>query len=367
MLWGYDQINAKLVINEKEAEIVRNIFNSYAQGKGFRTIANELKMQGVTNKNGNDFSLTTLKRIIKNEKYKGTLICGKRHKNYWTKQYENNDKSEWIIHENAIPAIVDIDTWQKANDILHDKRRELNMEEKSAIYGYYNGSYPLSSKIKCGKCGKKYYRSGHPLKDGTKKIVWQCKSYREFGLNNENGCDNSKIDDTALNNVIRSIIINLVDNKTEIINLTLEALEKVITEDDSVHKIDKINAEISGVQKRKNKLIELYTDELITKTEFKSRNEEYNEKLIKLDDESKSMKPTMEMFEDKKEKLKLFEEILKTSITDKSDIGDNAIKSVVLEVIVFGNHIVNITLNNGVVYRANLKEEIYTIEDIITM
>ena len=46
-LWGYNQVNAQLVINKEEAEIVRFIFEEYADGKGFRTIAKELDKMGI--------------------------------------------------------------------------------------------------------------------------------------------------------------------------------------------------------------------------------------------------------------------------------------------------------------------------------
>jgi DNA invertase Pin-like site-specific DNA recombinase len=123
-MWGYKQKNAMLEINEDEAEIVRTIFNSYIQGKGFRTIANELDAQGIKNRNGGKFSTTTLKRIVKNEKYKGMLICGKTHTNFFTKKVEPVPKENWIIHEDKIPAIVSKEVWDKANQILASKRRK---------------------------------------------------------------------------------------------------------------------------------------------------------------------------------------------------------------------------------------------------
>jgi site-specific DNA recombinase len=48
-MWGYDQKDGQLFINEKEAEIVRFIFEQYADGKGFRKIIKELDKMGITN------------------------------------------------------------------------------------------------------------------------------------------------------------------------------------------------------------------------------------------------------------------------------------------------------------------------------
>jgi DNA invertase Pin-like site-specific DNA recombinase len=62
-MWGYNQVNSNLEINEEEAEIVRFVFDSYIEGKGFREILYDLTVKGITNKKGGPFSLTTLKRM----------------------------------------------------------------------------------------------------------------------------------------------------------------------------------------------------------------------------------------------------------------------------------------------------------------
>ncbi|WP_430623439.1 recombinase family protein [Metabacillus fastidiosus] len=43
---GYDLVEGELIVNEKEAEIIRKIFNLYLSGKGMRKIASELNTAG---------------------------------------------------------------------------------------------------------------------------------------------------------------------------------------------------------------------------------------------------------------------------------------------------------------------------------
>ena len=61
--------------------------------------------------------------MSEDEKYKGILICGKTHKNFFTKKTEAVPESEWIIHENRIPVIIEPALWDEANAILDGRRK----------------------------------------------------------------------------------------------------------------------------------------------------------------------------------------------------------------------------------------------------
>ena len=98
---GYKQEGGKLTIIEEEAEIVRQVFEWYIQGDGFRVIQQKLLDKGIMSTTGTPFSLSTLKRMIKQEKYKGLLISGKRRKNFETKQMVDVPESEWVIIPNG--------------------------------------------------------------------------------------------------------------------------------------------------------------------------------------------------------------------------------------------------------------------------
>ena len=54
---GAKRTKTKLVINEREAESIRLIFNEYANGKGYKAITNKLNKLGYKTKKGNDFSV----------------------------------------------------------------------------------------------------------------------------------------------------------------------------------------------------------------------------------------------------------------------------------------------------------------------
>lgn len=69
--YTYDKENKSISINQEEAEIVKYIFNRYAQGVGSSIIARELtNMKYLTPKGLTRWSDSTVRRILKNEKDK---------------------------------------------------------------------------------------------------------------------------------------------------------------------------------------------------------------------------------------------------------------------------------------------------------
>lgn len=328
-IWGYNQVNSRLEINEDEAKIVRLVFNSYVEGKGFRTIAKELDALGIKNSNGNPFALTTLKRMIRQEKYKGTLVCGKRHKNFFTKEYENVPKEQWIIHENIIPSIVSIEIWNKANEVLEGKKKAGNNEN---VYGRFQGSYPLSGKIYCGKCGKTYYHANYASMIND---LWECQKYRNYGKDVEKGgCDNKRIEVPVLNDIIKEVIFEFWTNREESIEGILKVLNTVMDEDNNSNEIKEKQNNILKFKKRKDNLVEDRIERVIDVQTYTEKLEEIQGKLDKLETDIGSLMETNKIIFGKKERLENIKNYLNYNYQSKEQITDEFIEEIVEKVIV---------------------------------
>lgn len=147
-LWGYNQKDGELTINEEEAKVVRRIFELYISGLGCRGIRKKLTEEGYLTRNATEFAETTIKRMIKNEKYKGTVVFNKQHKNFDTKRIVQNPPEEWIVHENRIPAIIDPVIWEEANKIM--KSRSIKAGGDNRIdqkFGYNKSKHPLGERL----------------------------------------------------------------------------------------------------------------------------------------------------------------------------------------------------------------------------
>ena len=76
---GYDRTeDGKIVINESEAEIVREIFNKYLAGNSYRSIVDDLNIRNIPTKtNKNVWDIAMIMRLLSNEKYIGNFIMQK--------------------------------------------------------------------------------------------------------------------------------------------------------------------------------------------------------------------------------------------------------------------------------------------------
>jgi len=229
-----------------------------------------LEEEKISNRNGKPFAMTTLKRIIQNEKYKGVLVVNKTHKDFDTKQIYKNPESEWITHENIIPPIVSKEIWDKANKTLKTKKKKNNVVDKETIAGYFTGKHLYSSKIFCGECGGAFWHTIY-----RKKELWMCKKYKSFGLKKEDkahGCWNVKLYTIELNKIVKQVIYDFVQNKDTVIKNVIDVLNLSLNDNNDYKDANKVKNEIDILQNRKNKIIDMMADGLITKDEYINSN-----------------------------------------------------------------------------------------------
>ncbi|NFG97865.1 recombinase family protein [Clostridium sporogenes] len=341
--WGYDQQRGskQLIINEEEAKIVRKIFNWYCDGNGFRKIFKLLEEEGVKNRNGKPFAMTTLKRIIKNEKYKGTLVCNKRHKDFDTKRVKKNSKEEWIIHENAIPAIVTEDIWNKANKILNSKKRK-NNADKEEVAGYFNGTHLYSSKIICGQCNRTFWHT-----KARQKSKWQCKEYKSFGLKKENGhgCWNVQLFTDEIDDIVKDAIYQFWSNKDKAINNVMNILNKVIGNETDNNEEEILKKQQYKLEQKKSRLIDMLADDLITKNEYKNKKKEIDTQLKSIEEKLYIYEEKNQNIKNREERLNEIKNVLNKNIESKDSIDEEIIKIMLDKIIVKSEKELDIYLN----------------------
>jgi site-specific DNA recombinase len=156
--YGYDYVSrtstsfASLLINEREAAVVRQIFEAFAGGAAICGIARSLEAQGVTTRNGRRlWDATHLKNILQRHTYAGTRYyntvttvtepsrngSGKKRTTYVPK-----DKSEWIGVK--VPAIVSPELFEKVQERLRQNRQR---------YVRPPVQHLLGNMLRCGECG----------------------------------------------------------------------------------------------------------------------------------------------------------------------------------------------------------------------
>lgn len=175
------------MIIEEEAEIVRQIYAAYLDGKTFKQIAEDLTEQGIKTPKGNDvWSRETVKSILTNEKYKGDARLQKTYTvDFLTKEIKVNrgERKQWYIKDSH-DAIVSPETFELV---------QKEIQRRCARGGRYYDS-PFTGKIICGECGAYY---GHRVWHSTspfRKYIWLCNEKYAHGT----PCASPKIEEPEI-------------------------------------------------------------------------------------------------------------------------------------------------------------------------
>ncbi len=193
---GYDKdAYGDLVINPKEAEIVKRIYEEYLSGKGAFTIARILNDEGMPTVTGAKWYDTSVTAILKNEKYRGDVMQQKTYTvdHISKKKKRNNGELDSFYIEDNHPAIISKEAWEQAQ-IEMQKRAEAKGNAKGSTK--YLNRYPLSGLLICGKCGAVLMRRTWNSKHSCKKIMWQCSNYIKNG---KDACNGISIEDDVVN------------------------------------------------------------------------------------------------------------------------------------------------------------------------
>ncbi len=268
LLYGYrkDKNTKKLVIINEEAKVVRKIFEWYVVDKlSLSEIGKRLNRDKILSREGSKWSVATISRMIENPKYKG-FYCGKKIEveDYMTKRIKYFKKDEWIMYEDKekIPPIIDDKLWEIANQRLEARKKKINS---------YHNKYLYSSKIYCKKHKTLYYR--RIFRCSNKDVTWVCSEYLRYG---KEYCDSANIRESELNYIFKDIIKKLDINLKEVVSILVNYYKELNRDS----KKDKdILKEINRINIKKDKLLDLKINELISDREFKKKNNEFNEKV----------------------------------------------------------------------------------------
>lgn len=285
-LWGYDKKDCKLTVNEEEAEVVRLIFDLYAnQRLGIRRLSQKLYDMGYTSRKGNAFNVLTIRHILTNPKYKG-WYCGNKSQSldYRSKKKVVLDENEWVTYPDPeIPAIVPEELWDRANALYKSRRRQMMSHQSAA--GFHN-RYAYSGKIICEEHGTSFHRQLLTSSKGSKE-VWQCRVYRQRG---RTACSAPELRTSELDGIMAKIFSQMARDKTAIIDALIFVLRSVPEEHNYEHDRQKLEAEIARIRAKKDRLLEISTEGGIDISEFKSRNDGFNGQIQEIEQKLKLLK-----------------------------------------------------------------------------
>ena len=174
-IFGYQKDNGRLVIDEDEAPMVRELFELYATGQySMKQIEVIFWNKGYRNSRGNRLSHTTMSNMISNPKYKGYYVGNKvKVIDMFTKKQKFLPQEEWVMFKDEsgeiVPPIVSEELWEKANTIL--RKRSDDVKSRQGICNHAN---LLTGKLYCPCCDAAYYRRESRDRQGNRNSKWVC-------------------------------------------------------------------------------------------------------------------------------------------------------------------------------------------------
>lgn len=221
--YGYRNNEGELEIVVEESKIVIEIFDLILKGESTETIANILNRRNVKTKRNRKWSPSTIRGIIKNEKYIGDALFQKTFTDDNFNRHKNKGEKNSYYIENHHEAIISRETFQKANQVLQQRGLEKgNGKDKSK----YSNRYTFSGIIVCGECGGIFKRKIHSLPN-RKYTAWTCCIHIE----DKNKCSMKYVKQDDLQYAFVTMVNKLIYGKDIILKSLKNKLEHTSSKD----------------------------------------------------------------------------------------------------------------------------------------
>ena len=313
---GFDKDeNGNLIVNEKEAKVIRRIFRMYLQGHTVKHIAEVLTELKIPTPTGGDtWRPQTITHMLQNEKYKGDVITQKTYTvDFLTKKVKKNRGEVPMYYvEGAHEAIIKPAEWDL---VQQEMKRRKNMKTR------YSGSKFLCSKIICAECGSFYGpKVWHSNSEKYKKVVWRCNEKYK----NSSHCSTSNVtEDEVLSKFVQAYNIAFKDKK-DVIEHTCLGLTFILNTAELEKERGLINQKIADIEVLIRNLIHTNATRALDTDEFKRRYEEYVAESDAYNEKLKSIETQINDKKDRAVQLGQFVEYLKSNPGVLTDFSEEA-------------------------------------------
>lgn len=160
-----------LEIDPEGAEVVKEAFKTYLDGKGYAGVCIELNEAGYRSKTGSFFVPNTIKTMLKCETYKGNTVYHEMIKNGKKKEIK-----ETIRVNNTHPAIIDPETFDQVQQLIQNRaERSGGGREKPSV----NTSI-VKDLLFCPDCGRKVRIAFEAKRKGNH--IRKCFDFKRDGI-----------------------------------------------------------------------------------------------------------------------------------------------------------------------------------------
>ncbi len=218
---GYDYVDGELIVNEFEAQAVKNIFSMFLSGKRINQIETL-----IAQKYGGSWTATKVRNILQNSLYTGKV-------KFKGQEYDG-------VHQ----PIIDEEIYSEANRLLTSSARATKFT--TAQKHPFRANYLLTGLVYCSRCGARY--SGN---HGYYKCYSRAKSSKRFII--DPNCKNRNVPIESLDHFVVEKIRNLMNDKGMLETISSNSQSRDISPD-----INQAKKRIAEIDKQIEKLIDMY-------------------------------------------------------------------------------------------------------------
>ena len=268
--FGYRMPDGKnLEIYEEEARLVRQIFDSYLQGKSTLDIAADMDRLAVHTRDKKvKWTANSINYILTNEKYIGDALCQKKFTTAslpFVEKRNRGERDQYYV-EDTHPAIIARDVFERTQALIQARAWRKDEQQRN---------YLLTKKVACGHCGSTFIRRE------TKKgyVSWSCRRH----IMRSSDCPMGRIGETELYAAFLRMYHKLKQNEDIVLTPTLKQLEDL---ENALHRDDPamldLNKAIAQAMERSYNISKLQTAGLLDAEACAAKYNEINAKLASL-------------------------------------------------------------------------------------
>lgn len=274
-IFGYRKDNKRLVIDEKEAEMVRELFTLYATDKySMKQIEDIFWDKGYRNNNGKKICHSTMSNTISNPKYKGYYVGNKvKIVDMFTKKQEFLPPEQWVMFKDEtgeiVPAIISEELWEQANAVLKRRSRDVKNRQNQC-----NHPNLLTGKMYCTHCGKLYYRKDSKDRKGNVLSRWICSGKINNGADS---CPSFTIYEEEIKELLYEVFKDTAEDAKLIIEEYTNLYAEMNAKNISSGELQKLKDRLELLSKKKSKLLDYNTAGEISDRDFVEMNRQISE------------------------------------------------------------------------------------------
>lgn len=214
--YGYSVKDGVFSIRKEEAEWVRYIFSETLRGKGSAAIARDLNEKQVPTRRNGTWTASTIRGILRNEKYTGDCLFQKTYSDFRFKRHANRGERDQFYMEGHHEAIISREDFDAVALLIEQHAKEKNIKKADKKY---QNKYPFTGKIVCGNCGSPFKRKVN-YTGNLRYPSWVCREH----IDHKENCTLKAIREEDIERAFMTVMNKLAFGRKEVLQTLLDGL-----------------------------------------------------------------------------------------------------------------------------------------------